>query len=164
VGAGGWRLGRPVRIRRAVAADLDTVVRFAVGLFAEDSGARDPFGDPSWPDRDGAAYYSAALADERVGVWLAEDTEPRGYLLGRLRPPNPTRGGAVFADLESMFVDREQRSAGIGTQLVGAFTAWAREEGADALLVSAYASNERARRFYAAEGFGDHTVQLLRRL
>jgi GNAT superfamily N-acetyltransferase len=46
---------------------------------------------------------------------------------------------------------------------VAAFAGWAREVGRDALVVSAYAANRRALRFYAAEGFRDHTVQLLRR-
>src|SRR5689334_7465169 len=153
-----------MRIRPATAADLPTVVRFSAGLFAEDSGTRDPFGDPSWPERAGAAYFGAALGDERVRGWIAEDVEPRGYLLGRLRAPSPTRSGAVLADLESMFVDPGHRSAGIGAQLVAAFTEWARAAGADALVVSAYASNRRALRFYAAEGFVDHTVELLRPL
>jgi GNAT superfamily N-acetyltransferase len=70
----------------------------------------------------------------------------------------------VLADLESIFVAREHRSGGVGARLVAAFEAWAREAGADALTVSAYASNQRALRFYAAEGFVDHSVQLLRRL
>jgi GNAT superfamily N-acetyltransferase len=162
-GAGrGWV--RAMRIRSATAADLATVVRFSAGLFAEDSGIRDPFGDPTWPARGGAAYFGAALVDDRVRVCIAEDAEPRGYLLGRLRPPSSTRGGAVLADLESMFVAAEHRSAGVGKQLVAAFEAWAREAGADALVVSAYASNRRALRFYAAEGFVNHSVQLLRPL
>lgn len=153
-----------MRIRPAVAADLPTVVRFSAGLFAEDAGTRDPFGDPTWPEREGAAYFGAALTDDRVHVLIAEDAEPRGYLLGRLRPPSPTRSGAVLADLESVFVDPGHRSSGTGAQLVTAFTAWAREAGADALVVSTYAANDGARRFYAAEGFVEHSVQLLRRL
>jgi GNAT superfamily N-acetyltransferase len=140
-----------MRIRPATTADLAAIVCFSAGLFAEDSGTRDPFGDPTWPAREGAAYYGAALDDDRVRICLAEDTESRGYLLGRLRPPNPTRGGAVLADLESMFVVPERRSTGTGKRLVAAFAAWAREAGADALVVSAYASN------------ADHSVQLLGR-
>jgi GNAT superfamily N-acetyltransferase len=97
-------------------------------------------------------------------VLIAEDARPRGYLLGRLRPPSPTRSGAVLADLESVFVDPGHRSSGTGALLVAVFTAWAREAGADALVVSTYATNERAQRFYAGEGFAEHTVQLLRRL
>jgi GNAT superfamily N-acetyltransferase len=153
-----------MRIRPAVTADLPTVVRYSAGLFAEDSGVRDPFGDPTWPEREGAAYFGAALADDRARVLIAEETGPRGYLLGRLRPPSPTRSGAVLADLESVFVDPQHRSSGTGALLVAAFEAWAREAGADALVVSTYASNERARRFYAGGGFAEHTVQLLRRL
>lgn len=153
-----------MRIRPAVAADLPTVVRYSTGLFAEDSGTRDPFGDPTWPEREGAAYFGAALADDRARVLIAEDAGPRGYLLGRLRPPSPTRSGAVLADLESVFVEPGHRSSGTGARLVAAFAEWAREAGADALVVSTYAANERARRFYAAEGFAEHTVQLLRRL
>jgi GNAT superfamily N-acetyltransferase len=156
-------LGPRVRIRPA-AADLPAVVRFSAGLFAEDSGPRDPFGDPTWPGREGAAYFGAALADDRVRVLIAEDAEPVGYLLGRLRPPSPTRAGAVLADLESMFVAAGHRSSGVGTHLAAAFAAWARDAGADALTVSAYASNQRALAFYAREGFVDHSVQLLRRL
>jgi len=54
---------------------------------------------------------------------------------------------------------------GVGSgRCASAFEAWAREAGADALVVSAYASNRRALRFYAAAGFADHSVQLLRPL
>jgi hypothetical protein len=115
-----------MRIRPATTADLAAIVCFSAGLFAEDSGTRDPFGDPTWPAREGAAYYGAALDDDRVRICLAEDTESRGYLLGRLRPPNPTRGGAVLADLESMFlvprapVDRHREAARGGVRGVGA--------------------------------------------
>jgi GNAT superfamily N-acetyltransferase len=152
-----------MRIRPAVAADLPVVVRFAGGLFAEDAGTRDPYSDPSWPDREGADYYGAALVDDRTRVLIADDGEPRGYLLGRLRPPNPTRPGVAFAELESMFVAAGHRSAGIGEQLVEAFAEWARERGVDALLVSAYAANGGARRFYERAGFAEHSIQLMRR-
>ncbi len=153
-----------MRIRPAVAADLPAVVRFSAGLFAEDAGTRDPHSDPTWPDREGAAYFGAALADDRAHVLIADDGEPRGYLLGRLRPPSPTRPGVVLAELESMFVAAGHRSSGVGEQLVEAFAAWAGERGVDALLVSAYAANDGARRFYGRTGFAEHSVQLMRRI
>jgi GNAT superfamily N-acetyltransferase len=153
-----------VRIRNAVHADLPAVVGFSTGLFAEDAGTRDPLTDPTWPAREGEGYFGAALATADARILIADDGEPRGYLLGRVRRAGSTRPGVVVAELESMYVAAGHRSAGVGSNLVEAFVAWARDAGATVLTVSAYAANHRARAFYAREGFSEQSVLLQRRV
>ncbi|MFG1647561.1 GNAT family N-acetyltransferase [Amycolatopsis sp. NPDC049252] len=142
------------------AEEVPQFVASVAGLFAEDGGRRDPFMDTGWPDREGEAYYAGLVKDPACLCLLAPGGG--GHLVGRLRPPNPLRPGAVTADLESLRVDAGHRRAGIGGELVAAFFAWARENGANELRVKAFAANESALEFYRAQGFEPFEVTLRR--
>lgn len=149
-------------IRPAVAADVSAVARLNGALFAADSARHDPLVDQGWPAREGEAYFRALLADDRAAGWLAVDgDEPIGYAVGRLSGPSTIRP-AIVADLESIFVVDTGRSSGIGARLVDEFLAWAREAGASALQVTAYAANDRALAFYQRVGFAPRSVVLVR--
>jgi len=52
----------------------------------------------------------------------------------------------------------------VGALLVDEFLAWARERGAPHAVVTAFAANESAQRFYERQGFASHTVTLRTRL
>lgn len=142
-----------------VPEDVPELVKSAAGLFAEDAGQHDPRMDLGWPDREGAAYYAKLVDDPDCLCLLAGG----GHLIGRLRPPNELRPGAVTAVLESMRVGPAHRRSGIGAELVAAFFAWAREKGADEILVQAYAANEPAIAFYRAQGFEPFELTLRHR-
>jgi GNAT superfamily N-acetyltransferase len=151
-------------IRRAAAADAPAVAGLNAGLFAADSARHDPLVDQGWPDREGEAYFQDLLADGRSAGWLAVDgDEPVGYAVGRLSGPSTIRP-AIVAELESIFVVDTRRSDGLGERLVDEFVAWARDEGARALQVTAYAANDRARAFYERVGFAPRSVILVRPL
>ena len=140
--------------------DVPELVASAAALFAEDGGRRDPFMDTGWPAREGTAYYADLVADPACLCLLAGDGG--GHLVGRLRRPNPLRPGAVTAVLESMRVAPERRRTGVGSALVDAFLAWARERGANEMTVQAYAQNDGALAFYRAQGFRPFEVTLAR--
>ncbi|HRD60700.1 MAG TPA: GNAT family N-acetyltransferase [Nocardioides sp.] len=66
--------------------------------------------------------------------------------------------------MNSLWVLPAHRSAGVGALLVDEFLAWARERGAPHAVVTAFAANESAQRFYERQGFASHTVTLRTRL
>ena len=53
-----------------------------------------------------------------------------------------------LAAIDGLVVDEDERSAGIGAELVAAGEAWARERGATAMTVRSRSTRERAHRFY----------------
>jgi GNAT superfamily N-acetyltransferase len=131
------------------------------GLFHEDAAVHDPYGDPEWAARGGAAYFADLLSDPKAVPLLARDGgRAVGHLVGRVYEPDTLRAGTRVAVLESMRVDPAARGRGVGSRLVGAFFEWARERGAVRGGVSAYGANERAQRFYARHGFAPASVTL----
>ena len=131
------------------------------GLFHEDAAVHDPYGDPEWAARGGAAYFTDLLGDPRALPLLARDGDRAvGHLVGRLLEPDTLHPGTWVATLESIRVAPEARGRGVGGRLVAAFFAWAKEHGAVRAGVTAYAANEDARRFYARHGFTPASVSL----
>ena len=61
----------------------------------------------------------------------------------------PQRRGHV----ETLIVARGQRRRGFGRALMAAATGWARAQGAHQLLLTVWAGNDDAERFYAALGY-----------
>jgi ribosomal protein S18 acetylase RimI-like enzyme len=55
--------------------------------------------------------------------------------------------------IETLIVGRAQRRRGIGRALMSAATEWARGRGAHQLLLTVWAGNDDAERFYAALGY-----------
>jgi ribosomal protein S18 acetylase RimI-like enzyme len=55
--------------------------------------------------------------------------------------------------IETLIVSRAQRRRGIGRALMSAATEWARGRGAHQLLLTVWAGNNDAERFYAALGY-----------
>lgn len=135
------------------------------GLFREDAAVNDPYGDPHWVARGGAAYFTALLADPKAVPLLARDRDRAvGHLVGRVLEPDTLQPGTTVAVLESMRVVPEARGRGVGGRLIDAFFAWAKEHGAVRAGVTAYAANEGAQRFYARYGFVPASVTLRVRL
>ena len=152
------------RIRTAVSADLDTVVRLSAGLFREDSGRRDETVNPDWPAREGAAYFSELLDRENSCLLVAEDDEAVvGYVAGRLGTVS-TISLVPLATMESIYVEPSARGEGVGGSLAAALIHWATDRGAAQMRVTAYAANQGAVRLYQRLGFTPHEVTLSRPL
>jgi ribosomal protein S18 acetylase RimI-like enzyme len=140
-----------LQIRRAGVDDVEAIVGLHQGLFAVDGGARDPAMVWHRPER--LAYFTDLLTDDGAAAYLAEaDGEPVGFVSGRMGEPTALRPLRV-ATLESMFVREEHRRGGVGEQLTARFLAWAHDQGADRVTVSAFADNDRAIAFYRRVGF-----------
>ena len=91
-------------------------------------------------------------------VLVASDGEQVvGHLIGDLMPPSRMWTRAR-ADLVSMYVDPAARRAGVGSRLVEAFIAWAKDGGAARLTVTAYAENAAALALYRKHGFAPLSI------
>lgn len=76
-----------------------------------------------------------------------------GFAFARPRPAPETLAVDRLLDVETVAVLPAARGAGIGTALMEAIDAWARERGIDHLSVSVRTANEGARRLYERRGF-----------
>ena len=147
-----------IDIRVVEPADIDALVASVAGLFAEDAGASDPGVDTTWPDREGAGYYSGLIGDDACLLALAwagdrgAGDRVVGHLVGKLREPTDLNRDRI-AVLESIRVHPDARNAGVGSLLVDHFRDWARRHDAGQASVTAYAVNTAAQRFYARHGF-----------
>lgn len=151
-----------VQVRRATGADLDAIVTFNHALFQEDAGQRDPTLNLNWSREGGKAHftYHLTVSDSYTGVAVLDD-RIIGYLVGYVSPPTTLRP-VTTAELESMFVEEEVRSQGVGHDLIDAFVEWCREQGAERISVTAYTANDAAIRFYQRLGFEPKSLSLER--
>jgi ribosomal protein S18 acetylase RimI-like enzyme len=80
----------------------------------------------------------------------------RGAVLVRIydTPADPTMVPRRRAHIEALVVDRLHRRAGIGTALMDAAAAWARERGAAEVVLTVWAGNVAAEAFYERLGYG----------
>jgi ribosomal protein S18 acetylase RimI-like enzyme len=80
----------------------------------------------------------------------------RGAVLVRIydTPADPSMVPRRRAHVEALVVDRQHRRRGIGTALMSAAAAWARERGAEELVLTVWAGNTAAEAFYARLGYG----------
>jgi GNAT superfamily N-acetyltransferase len=148
-------------ISRATEDDRVAFLASVDGLFHDDAGIHDSYGDPDWAARGGAAYFTELLTDPRAVPLLARDADRVvGHLVGRVLEPDTLQPGTRVAVLESIRVVPEARGRGVGARLVAVFLTWAKEHGAVRASVTAYAANEGAQRFYARHGFVPASVTL----
>lgn len=120
--------------------------------------------DVDWPREHGAESFAVALEDpERLVLAVECDGQVVGHLMGSVTEATAMRL-VKSATLMSIYVRPEHRRARAGADLVERFLAWAREQGAGQVEVTAYAANDDAIRFYERGGFAPHTLTLRRDL
>lgn len=139
---------------------IGALVRLSSELFAEDAGSRDPLTDVGWPTKHGWDHFSNLITRDDAACFLTFfGRTPVGYLAGLVYRPTAVRPVRI-AELQSMYVAPGHRGRRLGERLVGRFRLWAREQEADRMAVTAYASNEGAIRFYERVGFQPRAVSL----
>ncbi|HEX4213165.1 MAG TPA: GNAT family N-acetyltransferase [Candidatus Dormibacteraeota bacterium] len=149
-----------VEIRPARAEDMEGLAATTAGLFAEDGALRDRLRNPGWPAEHGAGWVADLLGDPDALLLAAVgEGSVVGHLVGAFSAASPM-WLVPRAELVSMYVRPDHRGLGVGSGLVGRFTAWARDRGAVRLHVTAYADNEGALRFYRRHGFAPLSIQL----
>jgi dienelactone hydrolase/ribosomal protein S18 acetylase RimI-like enzyme len=152
----------PVAIRAACEADTDFVSGFVSTLLE--------FGSPAWSDAKAlASGYADVLAsavrvqDPRSAVLIAERKDGRrlGFISLRVRDDGTGVERGHVADLG---VVQDARRLGVGSALMTAGEAWARERGFPVMSLDLWATNERARAFYEALGYSAESLSLFKRL
>lgn len=103
----------------------------------------------------GVADWQAQLRDPAFAVRIAETNgEPVGYIkLGPLKLPVETNGRAML--LDQLYVLKEHHGTGIARELMEWGFDEARRRGVEAIYLTVYIDNHRARRFYDRYGFED---------
>jgi ribosomal protein S18 acetylase RimI-like enzyme len=151
---------KDVRIRSAEPDDITTLVRLNSALFDEDAGQRDPCMNLNWPNEQGDEHFTERVIDDYSRCLLAETTDHViGYLAGYVREQIELRPVQV-TELESMYVEEDYRSRGIGTTLTTDFLRWTSTQGATRVSVSAFVANDHAIEFYRQLGFEPKTLSL----
>jgi GNAT superfamily N-acetyltransferase len=146
-----------MRIRRALAADVDLLVRFALreALDAEHANL-----DPAAVRRG----VSAAIDDPRLArYWVAEADD--GAIVASISALTEWSNfhGGFYWWVQSLFVVPEQRGRGIGDRLLDHVAGVASDEGALDLRLYAHQANERALRMYRRCGFTAAPYAVMRR-
>jgi GNAT superfamily N-acetyltransferase len=147
----------PVAIRSAQRDDLPEILRICA------SGALDPaHKQPSSAHSSSAhsavspahhAAFDAIQADANNHVYVAD---AGGKVVGTFQLtfiPQLTYGGCLVAQVESVFVDPECRSGGVGAAMMQFARAEAERRGALRLQLTSNLARERAHRFYERLGY-----------
>ena len=128
------------------------------------------FGSPAWKDAEALAPgFAEVLAgavraqDPRSTVLIAEskDGTRLGFISLRVRDDVTGVERGHVADLG---VVQEARRMGVGSALMRAGEAWARERGFPVLSLDLWATNDRARAFYETLGYSAESSSLFKRL
>jgi len=128
------------------------------------------FGSPAWGDADALAPgFREVLADavrtqgprSTVLVAARQDGTRLGFISLRL---GEDAVGAARAHVADLAVIAEARRLGVGTALMRAAEAWARDRGLPALSLDVWSTNERALAFYQRLGYGAESLCLVKRL
>ena len=120
------------------------------------------------PGRDPARFeeYFARPTDYSTGtrtvVACAADGTVQGYLT--VRPDAEYFSSQERAYVERLAVAEAAEGTGIGRLLLGWAANWARSRGYATIALDVFASNERARRFYGRNGYGEDFVRMVRPL
>lgn len=151
-----------IAIRAACGADAEFVAGLVSSLLE--------FGSPAWNDAKALAPgFAEVLAsavraqDSRSTVLIAETANGTrlGFISLRVREDVTGIERGHVADLG---VIEEGRRMGVGSALMRAGEAWARERGLPVLSLDLWATNERARAFYETLGYSAESLCLFKRL
>ncbi|MGH2881435.1 MAG: GNAT family N-acetyltransferase [Solirubrobacteraceae bacterium] len=128
------------------------------------------FGSPTWDDAGALAPgFREVLADavraQGPGSTVLVAEGPDGTRLGfiSLREGEDVVG-ATRGHVADLAVAAEARRMGVGTALMKAGEAWARERGLPALSLDVWSTNERALTFYRHLGYRAESLCLARRI
>jgi RimJ/RimL family protein N-acetyltransferase len=146
-----------VIVRKALPADLDTLLRFEQGVIATER----PFDSTL---KTGKIHYY-----DLMGMINAPDVELLvaeldGALIGsgyaRLEAAKHYLKHPIHAYLGFMWVEPEHRGMGVNQQIIDALTAWARSRNSNELRLDVYHENERAIKAYEKAGFSKNMINM----
>lgn len=141
-----------IRLRPAALEDAGTLAVLARRTFSETFGHLYAADDlAAFLAQQTPEAWAEELADAGYAVLLAEeDGEVAGF--AKLGPRGlPVEGAGI--ELRQLYILDRWQGSGLGARMMERVLAEARARGAEALWLSVFIDNMRARRFYARYGF-----------
>ncbi|HVI47740.1 MAG TPA: GNAT family N-acetyltransferase [Chitinophaga sp.] len=146
-----------IAIRKAVLADLDTLLEFEQGIVA----AERPFNVTM---KDGSIHYydiEAMINSPEVEVLVATvNGEAVGSGYARIENAKPYLKHGKHAYLGFMYVKPEHRGKGINQRIIAALKAWAYLQDVKELRLDVYDENTSAVNAYEKAGFERHLLHM----
>ncbi len=157
----------PLIIRPAVAADIDTLT--VLYRRADDTAYRflPGFFRPASEYERSGAEFEAQMADTDTALLVAEDERGVVGLVVAMMESSPPFDGFVlrrYANVADLAVDARAQREGVGTRLMAAAEAWARDHGADSVDLTVVEGNDGAAALYRSLGFKPRSHRLWKRL
>jgi len=136
-------------VREAAPDDVDAVLDIATRAW------HDTYGDilqtatieialDEWYERESTR---AAIDDDEIAYFVAEDDDVVGYLSGRQKDDGET------ATISAIYADPDRRGEGIGTALLERFESFCRDRGCREIELWALVGNDIGHFFYQSRGF-----------
>ena len=136
-----------MNVRRAVPEDFDALAE----LWREFDHEVPPPTHEGPNDLEKELAEVAEILESEIAFVAEDDGEPVGFALARNR-------GSGFGTLTDLFVSRDARRSGIGTELIREVLAAFREQGITQLDLEVLAANAGARALYGRWGLRDEVV------
>jgi ribosomal protein S18 acetylase RimI-like enzyme len=151
-----------ITIRTATLEDLKNIQDLHHKLCIKEADEFDPTVNKEYPlKEEGRKYFEGRITkDDSCAFMAMKDGEAVGYLVGGIVKEDDYRNNIKIAEVENMYVLESHRSKGIGKNLFEEFIKWAKESGAERVMVVASAQNDRAIEFYEREGFEKYDIVL----
>jgi len=148
-------------IRKARPEDLPAIQDLNYKLFLYDKD-RDPDLNFEWPYQNEGKDYFLKRINENPGICFVAESSNKivGYAAGRVNEAIDSTETVLRSELENIYVDEEARSRGAGKMLVQNLAEWAKSMNAHSMVVTAYAGNSGAIKFYEESGFSPFATKL----
>ena len=147
-------------IRKANLNDLAEVSRLNLDLF-KIQHEFDPTASLDWTlSQDGQEYFKSRISQENSFVEIAETENGKliGYIIGTILTPRPWRTPGIYAELESIFVEKEHQGSGLGSKLINNFVDWCKTNKVNRTSLLVDPKNKSAIEFYKKYGFKDYDL------
>lgn len=148
-------------IRKAILKDLESILALNFKLFKKEYKEFDKGLNMSWTYGDGKKIFKEAINSSRNFVEVAEfNGKIIGYISGGKGKWGSYRKNFDIGFLDNMFVEKNFRNKGLGTQLVNDFINWCKKNKIKTLEVSASFSNFNSLSLYRKFGFKERDIIL----
>lgn len=145
-----------MEIRRAVAADVPTIVRLNRDVQRLHAEAQGELFKPAGEGGEIAAWFAAVLAKPGAHLLIGTvDGEVVGYIYGQITAywENPFRYPLDLGLVDQLAISPAFQRRGYGEVLLDALVAIFLDAGISRIELSVWAFNDSARRFYERRGF-----------
>ncbi|MEK6858393.1 MAG: GNAT family N-acetyltransferase [Nanoarchaeota archaeon] len=153
-----------MNIRKATMKDAQAIKGLNKKGFHHEFKLFDKTIDIDWPNKNDS-YYRNAISNKNFLTLVAEvEGEIRGYLIGSVTRAESYRKYSKLVELNNMFIIKEHRGKGIGTQLIQHFLKWAKNKKMKRARVVVSFANIQGIETYKKNGFVGYDITMERNL